>query len=67
MRSLGIVGISPRSFKFRSTIVDPFASLPDDLAQRRLDQGRLDSVGRSDITCLTCGEDDMYLLYAIKE
>ncbi|WP_378263479.1 hypothetical protein [Amycolatopsis pigmentata] len=34
--------------------------------ERRFDKGRLDAIGLTDFTDLTCGEGDMYL-YAIRD
>jgi putative transposase len=61
MASIGIEGISPRTFKVKTTVVDPTASFPPDLVDRRFDRGRLNAVWLTDITYLTCGESEMFL------
>jgi len=61
MASIGVEGISPRTFKVKTTVVDPQASFPPDLIDRHFDQERLDAVWLTDITYLTCGEGDMFL------
>jgi transposase InsO family protein len=61
MASIGLEGISPRTFKVRTTVVDPTASFPPDLVERVFDRGRIDAVWLTDITYLSCGEGDMFL------
>ena len=61
MASIGLEGISPRTFKVKTTVVDPAASFPPDLVDRHFDRGRPDVVWLTDITYLTCGEGDMFL------
>lgn len=61
MASIGVEGISPRTFKVKTTVVDPQASFPPDLIDRHFDQGRLDAVWLTGITYLTSGEGDMFL------
>lgn len=61
MASIGLEGISPRTFKTRTTVADPSASFPPDLVERVFDQGRVNAVWFTDITYLTCGEGEMFL------
>ena len=61
MRDLAIEGISPRSFKVKTTVSDPKATYPSDLVERDFDKGRINMVLTSDITYLRVGEGFAYL------
>jgi transposase InsO family protein len=61
MASIGLEGISPRTFKVKTTVVDPMASFPPDLVERVFDRGGLDVAWFTDITYLACGEGEMFL------
>jgi putative transposase len=61
MASIGLEGISPRTFKVKTTVVDPSASFPPDLVDRYFDRGGTDAVWLTDVTYLACGEGEMFL------
>lgn len=61
MRVNGIEGISPRTWRPVTTIVNPPPHAIPDLVERRFDRGELNRVWTSDITYLATGEGWLYL------
>ena len=61
VRSHGIAGISPATWRPVTTISDGSSHTIPDLVERDFDRGRLDAVWPSDITYLATGQGWLYL------